>query len=423
MAAAYPLAGGSTRDIQPLDPDSLNLDDFKSLHVSTPIESTKFAFISMLLSRVLNLKSDTLLLECSTTEPPALLRNKPSPELLPQIAMPPDLWLIPELVIRNAVLKAAILREVNTLLLLYIESLQTNELFLLDDALIASLEKRIADSNLAVFAYKHEPEPLFDSLHEVEEFEENDTTEEYSVFLRRSVSGNHELMMSKASSRPMSTTSSKNLHRLSSFSREFVANKRKFSSFLGQHTLSEEDRLTLLPTTPLQNLPVLNPLPQLPTPTPHKDGSGAQALANGLFKSRIYSKIKKRRELANSVVSTTTSLSSINSSPSLRRKSNAGNAFEADFTTPGKTSPPLNEMQRIENQRRKHEYYLQTKMFGELSNVLTGFLGKSGLRANLMPLMDFIKNSVFRFILVDICQMIVDYGHFKLLYGSWRDAK
>lgn len=417
MATASLLSGADFRAAQPLDPESLSLDHFKSLYVSAPIESTKFAFIPLFLSRVLNLKPETLLLDASINDLPSLFKKRPSQELLPQVAMPSDLWLVPEITIRNIGIKTAILREVNTFLLLYIESLQTNELFLIDDALISRLEKRIMDFHLTEFNSNHEPEPQFDSLNEADEYEENDS-EVYSVFLRRSLNGNRDLVMSKTTSRPMSTASSK--HRLSSFSRDFAAQRRKLSSFLGQQALAEEDKEALKPTTPHQNMPVFSSLPQLP-PTGHKgENSGTLPHANGIFKSRIYSKIKKRRELASSVTSTANSVNSVNSSTSARRKSSAS---EIDPKTPGKMSPPLSEMQRADNQRRKHEYYLQTKMFSELTKVITGFVGRSGLRANLSRLMDFVKSSVFRFILVDTCQMIMDYGQYKLLHGTWRESK
>lgn len=407
----------ATRTMQSLDPDTLSIAHLKMLSLSAPGEAIKFRFIQTFLSQVLNLDSDKGLLEASVGNLPASFKEKLPQEPLPQIAIPSDLWLVPEIVIRNLDTKSAILREVNTLLLQYIDLLQTNGLFLIDEAAISNLEKRITDLHLIdfnqkqAFNHKNESELHFGSVYEAEEYEENDT-ELSSIFLRRSLSGN---LMSKIVSRS-TTGTTKNLHRLSSLSRDFLLQKRKLSSFLGQHALVEDDKETTQPAFPLQNLPMLNPLVQLPTN--HKDGdSGTPIVANGNFKSRIYSKIKKRRELAASVASTATSVSSINSNPTGRRKSSA---CDIDPKAPRKETSSVSEFQKVENQRRKHEYYLQIKLFGELTWLIIGFAGKSGLRANLSRLMEFIKNFAFRFILVDTYQMIVDYGHYKISCRRWR---
>lgn len=403
--------------MQSLDSDILSIAHLKMLTLSAPGEAIKFRFIQTFLSQVLNLDSDKVLLEATVENLPASFKEKPPQELLPQIAIPNDLWVVPDIVIRNLDAKCAILREVNTLLLQYIDLLQTNGLFLIDDAAISNLEKRITDLHLIdfnqkqAFNNKNESEFHFGSLDEAEEFEENDT-ELSSMFLRRSLSGN---LMSKVVSRS-TTGATKNLNRLSSLSRDFLLQKRKLSSFLGQHALVEDDKETSQQAFPLQNLAMLNPLAQLPAN--YKDGDfGTPIVANGNLKSRIYSKIKKRRELAASVASTATSISSINSNPTVRRKSSA---CDIDPKAPGKAISPVSDFQKVENQRRKHEYYLHIKLFGELTWTIIGFVGKSGLRANMSRLMDFIKNFAFRFILVDTYQMIVDYGHYKISCRRWR---
>lgn len=393
------------------DPDFINLDEFKSLNLSVSLESTKYAFISMMLSRVLNLKNESLLLDPLGSEPRPKSKSARPVELLPQVAVPNDLWLIQDIVIRNMPVKTSILREVNAMVLLFVEALQENKLHLIDDKLLSSLERRIHDYNLTDFNNTSEPDPTFESLIEAEEYEESAADENYSVFLRRSILGGPDI--SARTSRPMSTVSGKNINRLSSFSRDFVINKRKFS-ILGQPSLpvAEEEKSPLQPTTPTKTLPVLNSLPRFSNS--HRESNfSAHSIASGIFsKSKIYSKMKKRRELANLVTSTTTSISSVSSAPSYRRKSNP---YEGDAKNAARLSSQFSVSQKAENQRSKHEYYLQTKILGELTNLLVGYLGKSGLRGSLMRLLEFIKNHVFKFILVDVCRMIVDYGHHRLM--------
>lgn len=398
------------------EPDTFRLEDFKSLHLSVPLESTKYAFISMFLRRVLNLRSHMLIQETADLKAQISSRAKHPVEILPQVTVPSDLWLVHDIVIRNISVKTTILHEVNTLLLLYVDSLQTNELFLIDEFLLLSLEKRINDQNLGDFNNKQDPEPYFNSLNEEEEYEEN-ADEDESVFLRRTVTGVSDLILSRATSLPLSTTSSKNGNRLSNFSRELVANKRKFS-FLSLPPLpvATEEKQLLQSTKPVQTLPELNALTQL-SPG-QKDTFSAHSIANGLLsKSRIYNKMKKRRELANLVASAPNSITSASSDPLSRGKSNP---HELDAKISFNTAFQLSAAHRAENQRRKHEYYLQTKILGELTQILVGFFGKSGLRANLIRLMEFIKDSVFKFILVDICHMLVEYGHHKIQSGTSR---
>lgn len=390
------------------DPDSLNLDDFKLLNLSVSLESTKYAFISMLLSRVLNLKSEALLLDPQATEQGPKQKVARPVELLPLVAVPNDLWLVQEITIRNSQTKTSILREVNALVLLYVEALKENKLHLIDEPLLLSLEKRITEFNFTDFNNKLDIEHGFDALNEAEEYEESTIDENYSVFSRRSIIG-----MPDARPRPMSTASSKNINRLSTMSSTFGVNKRKFS-ILGQPSLpvAEEERHPLQPTTPTKTLPIMNALPRFSNG--HRElNFSAHSIASGILsKTKIYSKMKKRRELANLVVSTATTLSSVSSAPSYRRQSTQ---YDGDLKSPARfNNTQVSAVQKAENQRSKHEYYLQTKILGELTKSLVGYLGKSGLRGNLMRLLEFIKNYVFKFILVDICHMIVDYGHHKL---------
>lgn len=464
-----------------------SLDDFALLQIAVPLESSKYSFIPMFLGRVLNLENDLLLLDLS----PQKTKPKRPVEVLPQVLVPLDLWLIQDIGIRQLRLKTAILREVNSLLLLYAEQLRADRVFLIDDAALAAVERRVVENRLIDFSGRDASPERFDALSEADELDDTpdeQADEEYLLFLHRSTADAPDTL-SRASTRPASASGS--LHRILTFLRELVGSKRKFTfltlssheerlqkspvslptmahspAFNSQtnssvispsngsingslhtannsnsdtmrsghenghggnpygslgvrdgHSYSSRDvsstqgihnnnhrTLVLLPTTALpvmpttqraHTLPLLHAAPPMPAPKELLHG-----LASGfLAKSRIYSRMKKRRELGQLVASTATSVSAA-STPSQRIRQEEQNQLTAS--------------QRAENQRGKHEYYLQTKLLAELTQVLVGYLGKSGVRASLVRLMEFIKNSVFKFILVDMCQMVLDYGHNQL---------
>lgn len=394
MSSSTTIQALSKRDLHNEDD---NLDDFQSLLITLPMESTKYSFIGMFLARVLNLKDESLMMDFNTTfKPPA---NKRPVEVLPHIAVPFDLWLNQDVTIQHVKLKNAVLKEVNSMLQSYAEMLKTKKLFLLDEHTLLSLEKRINDYRLLDFV-KQELELRFDSLREDDEYEHEDVGTMAS--LKRSTV--LELIMLQ---RPVSTASS--INRISTFSRDLMVGKRKFS-FLGQHhsptlpVVDDARRASLLPTTPVQTLPVLQQLPQFGMT---KDGLPHSFLS----KSKFYNKIKKRRELYSLIASTPTSISSGASNPSRRKSStydphdSSGNNFKSVIQ--------VTHLQRIENQRDKQEYYYQAKLLDLKTHFFLGYIGRSGSRANLLRIMEFIKNYVFKFIVVDIAHMIIDYGHRK----------
>lgn len=385
------------------DLDPITVDAFQALLLSMPLESSKYAFISMFLARMLNVPNDKAIVDAATSPPSTTQSARGTPaEILPQVAVPLDLWLRPDVSILNLKLKVAILREVNSVLLGYAESLQTNELFLLDEIALMSLEKRISDCNLLDFN-RLEPQRGFDGIREDDEYELDDAIGPMPPLKRSTVGTDTMLLPQSALTRPLSTASS--INRISTLSRDLMGGKRKFS-FLGQHhsptlpAAEDQRRASYHPTTPNRTLPVLQPLPQF--------GNGN---SNGfLSKSKLYNKIKKRRELYSLIGSTPTSVSSSASQPSFRRKSSAYDMHEAA----NGSAKPVDEasaFQLIENQRDKHEYYVQAQMLGEKSNFFIGYIGRSGSRANLLRIMEFIKNYVFKFITVDMAHMIIDYGH------------
>lgn len=389
--------------------DDFIFDKFLSLQVSVPLESTKYAFIGMLLERMLNLKDEGVILDGNAQKRETNGKKQKPVEILPQVAVPSNLWLQNEIGVKNVKVKNTLLKEINTMLLQYVDVLKTNDRFLIDETTLIYYEKIVTAYNFLEFA-RHEQR--FDPLIEDEEDEH-----EYAELV---ASGRTRLVhatelpinpISTTSSRPVSTAS-RSLNRISTLSREFLHLKRK-RSFLGTSQSTEQTDEELKapisqPSTPQQRvLPVLLSAPQF-----YKDPF-ALSLANGILsKSRIYNKMIKKRELyslASSTFSAPTSISSVNSNASLRRKSNP---YELNDKLQ-QTLLPLSAVQRIENQKDKHEYYIQARGLAANTNALVGYLGKPGSRAMLIRLMEFIKNSVFKFIIIDISLMIIDYGHLK----------
>lgn len=379
-----------------MDDSGVNLDEFQGLLLSVPIESTKYSFISMFIGRVLNLANDLDILD-----PAAVLRvaGKPPVEILPQIAVPSDLWLRGDVAIRAAKVKTAILKDVNLMLQQYLDALQSESFFLIDDDNIRMFEKRIADYNFLDFTLP-QLHPNFEPFSEHEELElENGETPKDPLRPESEL-----LFPSKPASAPAP-------NRLSAISRDIMG-KRKLS-FLGHYPQSkpgsqpagspmsptDDDKSASSPILPLA--PAFNKFPASSSPK--------SSPVNGLlFKSKIYNKIKKRRELYSLAYSSTTSLSSANSKSSHRHKSLPYDSPDMNF--PSKHTPQASHAQRIENQRDKHEYYLQARAFAENINKLVAFIGKSGSRANLMRILEFVKDSVFKFMVVDVCHMTLARG-------------
>lgn len=397
--------------------DDYDLDKFLSLLVSVPIESTKYAFIGMFLKRILNLKDESVILDANAYErKPDSSRKKRKPvEILPQIAVPPKLWLQHDIVVKNMKIKSSLLKEINSMLLEHVELLRSNAMFLIDETSLSYYEKILVAYNFLEFGRNHN---RFDPLREDDEFEDDDGSSMLSLTRARSLffpDLNNAPFNPASYSRPPSIGSHKSVNRISTLSRDFLSSKRK-QSILGHLAPalqnSDDERRRLVSQTSmngqLKSQPNLNSSGQFQDEK-LKDHSITNSI---LSKSKIYNRIKKRRELyslVSSALSTPISVTSVNSSPSFRRTSGV---YDGEGRSHHLYSP-LSASQRIENQKDKHEYYVQVRRLAENTNALVGHLGQPGSRAMFIRLMEFIKNSVFKFIIIDVSLMIIEFGHLK----------
>lgn len=465
--------------------DEPSLDDaaerFQLLSLSIPAETTKYTFIRLFLTRVLNLKDETLI-----TQPRDKIQlrnlgvlNAPSnikqgstghekhgkrrglPEVLPGIALAPDLWLRDEVTIKDIKIKVALLNEITSMI--------GNELDIAQQT--GKSDVTINEGTLAYYqkllvAYKFLEVPKRDSFNsnyalnniDLSLREEEEETEETDDF-----NADDSKLIARTTSNQSSTASQKTFH---SFGNPFSSNGTSSGTTPTQShatpqgnsaaaaqistvahtsnnkrvsalTASKKRFLTLLGhngTQEVSPLEKLNGSTSLPSPISEDDGKKQQALNNLLVKSRLYSKIRKHRELASSMSSNISnpsnlsysnrnSVSTTNSTNSASSRRRISSTLASPDTSDSRMStqvslyapafPSLTVSQIQENKRTKLEYYNLLAKVSTLATTMLAIISEREGGHNLMKVMDFIKNFVFKFIIIDVSQMIIDYGYFK----------
>lgn len=380
------------------------LDDFRKLLLSVPLESTKYSFMSTFLDGVLNLTNENDILN------PAELYASPQDrvfEIIPQIAVPPDLWTKNGITIKSIKIKKVLLKNVNALLYQFLEALNNEELFLVEEQAILDFEKQVDDFKLLEFQEEEEEqESRFGSLKEDQEDYDDDIP---SPNLNLPVTNSSDVMSSSSTAVSNSIKSS---HRLSSFSRELMSGRRRKSQLnlnnpkinIPAENGKEKPQFYSPPQSPVLQAPV--------TPTLAPKGSQLNSL---LSKSKIYKQIQKRRELG-ALINSSNSLTSSNP----QRHTSASLDQQESFSFTNRRVSQNAASQKAENQRDKYEYYVQARALADIITLLVGFIGKSGSRANLKRVMEFIKSSIFKFIVVDIAHMIIQRGNFKASNGGFK---
>lgn len=350
--------------------------------VSNSLDSRRYAQIPRILSQVLNVDSTLILQQYAS----ASVSADEVHDFLPNISLPPDLWLQQDLVVKDVKVKIPLLKEINLMLAGDVARLASPDPFYVDEAALLYYERLISAYDL--LSFERNP-PDFEPLREDDEY-----LEEYD---NMSTLGKTLSFPETRQPRPVSSSSHK--LRMSNLSRDF----RKLS-FLGLHAHHDDDE-----TLKTASSPVATSTPQSSQNTspasPHLPNKQMAGLLSK-SKARFYTKLKRRDSLS-SVISTPTTVSSTNSNASFRRKSNMSD----DRST--RRSLTLSGIQRQDNQRDKHEYYTQVQSFVENITAVLPYLGKPGSRASLARLMDFLKTNVFKFIMIDVAMMLIDYAHLK----------
>lgn len=323
--------------------------------------------------------------------------------------MPSDLWLQPQICIPSISLKISVLKEVNTLLRESLEAIQTGELPPFNEASITLLERQIKTSNLLEFPrLDSEAEMRFDSLNEADE--DQTSLEEESPVSEKRHTPILDLRSFSLSSNASSLKSS-NRTRMSSFSRDLKTSTRKFSFLALPNSKigppDDESRMHTPPQTPPLTLPISATTSGLNSSL--RDSS--HSLANGLLaKSRLYSKIKKRRELAALATSSTTSTAvATPTTPSMRR------ASAPELPDARRGSSQISLSRQFDSQKDKHEYYCLLRSLATYTREILKFLNQRNPKSSLVQLMEFIKTIVFKFVIIDVTHMIIDYGHLRVL--------
>lgn len=397
------------RTVDSVDDGTILFSDFDSLGISVPLETTKYAFIEMFLSRALNLKNVGDILEPPEASQPQTKKKTKNVEILPQIAVPPDLWLQSQLCIVSIKMKIDILKEVNALLDEALETIQNGELPPLRETSINLLQQQIKAGNFLEFPRSDsEAELRFDSLNEIDE--DQTSLEEESPISEKRHTPVLDLRSFSLSSNASSLKSSSRI-RMSSFSRDLKSSTRKFSFLALPNSKigppDEENKIHTPPQTPPVTLPVSN--------APGGLGSSLRdssySLANGLLaKSRLYSKIKKRRELATLITSASTNPAIASPTTLSMRRSSAP---ELPDTRRG--SSQISVSRQYGSPKDKHEYYCQLRNLAARTREMIKFLNQRNQNSSLVQLMEFIKTLVFKFVIIDVSHMIIEYGHLQVL--------
>lgn len=472
-------------------------DTFQSLSLSIPIETTRFTFICLFITRVLNLKDENKII----SEPNSIttLQNKSTSsvstnntnsknnsqqkkkrpiEILPGIAIPKDLWLKDEIIIKDIKIKISMLHEINSMLQKEIDSVQSYDKAIdLDLTTLSYYEKllnaykflEISKRDIFPIHYKKSTMDLSfkedDDILEEDGLEENDQIDETNLennndhklnsFSRTSISNpnvsptntlnyatspianrdnnnnSYQLTQTMTNSTVATATTTK---RISALSRDIMSSRKRFLTLLSHNNTANNG-------SPPMGLDAPSDISPSNMNFIDEDNKKQQALNSLLAKSKLYNKIKRHRELSTSTNSTTSNHSSFlysnrnsisttntsNSTNSRRRASS--NVTTPDFNDrlllqpiriPAISFTSLNNKQKQENQKLKLNYYMELNNLNKLTSLILSILNKSIQSHNLIKLIEFIKNFVFKFIIIDVSQMIIDYGYFKA-YDSFRN--
>lgn len=350
------------------------------------IDTTQFNYIPQFLECLLNLSDTTKILQSDDIFGKFYIDE--SKEILPDINLPNDLWLRSNINIRDVKIKVTMLTEINLLIDTELHNLSTS----MDDTTIVYYQKILT-------AYKFYETPKHPIKNDIDE---RDDYEELSKLIHRTISN-----QSTVSSKTHLSHISHNSQNTGSVSTQSMKREsglgRRFSSLLNGASSPTS------PTTPINGISPLtttNSSGYNVTNNDHDDDDNRQQVLNSILsKSRLYNRIKKNRE-SSSLMSSSSNRNSINSFDSKRRNS----SIPQDDIAFALSSLSLNQRQEI--QRFKFDYYLQVKQLLLHINKIFQF-GQSSYNDKPIKLLDFIKRYVFKFIVLDVLEMVKSYGEIE----------
>lgn len=334
------------------------------------------------------------------SNPEPIMKSKitKSNELLPNIVFPEDIWLMDIISIKDIQIKTSILMEI-------IKMINTE---LLGEKDLSSIETSMNYYVKLLMAYKVYDVPVrVSSVYTPPDFSLKEEDDEDS----------HTVLKPTATYNSTHSQSAPNINqplakRISGISRErdlLNSSKKRLLTFLGHDSSSS-----------------------------YSDVSVNDEKPSFMTKSRIYNKLKKHRDLSSSINSNSSAsllsnrssvmtTSSVNSNNTRRRASSTAptDINESRLLASRQIVPPavvLTLEQRIENRKYKHEYYIQLCSLLDVCNKMISFLNHNETHSSnvlissskLVKLMEFIKTKVWKFIVIDISQMILDYAKLKV---------
>lgn len=391
LASDLPMNDDSAADSLADEKQSL---EFEMLALQLSLESGRYSFMTMFILKILNLTNDSQILLQNASQ---VAKFKTAFEILPHVFLPHDLWLNHYVAIPNATQKICLLREANNILKTYLNVLEENELMLVDDEQLQNFEKRA--SRFCSLQVLEERSSATEAINAYDQ--PDDKTQAFSVpplsnpKLRSPASPDPQTPISR---NPTSSS------RMPNYQRDFQKVKRKHS-FLGHISLTPGPAYfeSMNSST---NSPLLSPL----SPNPATVSPPRPSNSSIFSKSKLYSKIKRRRELQALVLSVSTNGSS--GATSLKPVSS-----NSEFSTLDIDAEILAE-RCLENQTQKHSYYVQVRIVKETIEQLLKNLKRPGILPSLVKLLDFVKSFVFKLIMVDTCQMIINYTHAKVIEAN-----
>ncbi|CUM66051.1 uncharacterized protein PRCAT00003705001 [Priceomyces carsonii] len=388
--------------------------DQKFQRLSLATDNKLYETINLILSRIANVSHYDKIIESEQKADEEDL-NKASGILVGNVKIPHDIWIRGDITIKDIKLKTSILIEINNMIQQDIEDENRDEA---DVKTMSYYIKILAAYKLLIMPSKLSPNGQlvgndFTLREEEDEGEEDGEeadssmedgqsleryrTDDYKSF----ISGGSPTLNGIALSSALITSKSRTSGIRSPFSRDSYTRKRLLS-ILNHNESSKFEQVS---------------------PTPNEFDDKKQVFNSLFAKSRIYNKIKRHRELSSSMISNISnqsgysqrdSISTASTNTSRSRNRIGSNVYPTESSDLKLSSmqvnailPLYNYNEKQENQKNKYEYYGQLVRLSSLVQLIVQERGKSLMAKQLL---EFIKSNVIKMIVVDIYQMITDYG-------------
>lgn len=381
--------------VKPIDVDLELSRPFQRLSLAIPIDAKRYFIMCRFFSIILNVDSSSF--EDGPAKVSELAKKEPV-ELLPNVAFPADIWLRDDVAIKDARVKTTMLLEINSWLE---QELTGATAEMNEEATLSYYEKLLRAYNFYEMPQRASLALMPDTV--LREEDEDNAKATPPPQIQRPV------LAPRPTLAPNGTTK-----RVLVLLREIINSRKRFLTLLGGH---QE------PPNGTQHRILLVGLQQSEVGDEDK-----QNFNNLLAKSKIYTKLKKNRELGLLILLLATASLYLNRSSVGTLHSQLLHGLRRRLLLMGGFEDPRGLMtlilpeQKRENRKAKCEYYIQlTKLFAVADTILktlTETTDPKMSNTKLVRFLEFIKKKVFRFIIVDICLLVMDYGQARAATGA-----